>query len=325
MAQTGASTSHSPVLSRAGTEKRYYTNHTHVGAKYVLPADEEERNRLEKQHQLLKELWGGELLPPDVELEEGDKVLDSACGPGFWVLDLSTSAPKDVQIHGYDIEPRLLPAFHPQNTIFTVHSMLDHFASWTNKFAVAHQRLTLAALDWPGWQITLHNLFRVLKPGGALVIVDQARASWHLPDDAPVETSIPYTHRLEVVVERLFVARNLLINCGERLPWLIREAGFEDVEVERRTARFTPAGEGEGWRENALGVARGLKGPVLKAGGFGLIHNETEWDDLVAHVEEEWKQHPFECDFVRIVARKPEQPGFRTVETGPRHVNEGFP
>ncbi|KZT57663.1 S-adenosyl-L-methionine-dependent methyltransferase, partial [Calocera cornea HHB12733] len=255
--------------------------------KYILPADEEERARLGRQHALIVHLFGDQLLPEEVELKEGDKVLDSGCGPGWWVLALAEQAPKGVDIQGFDIEPRLLPSSHPQNTQFTVHSMLDLSPTWSSTFTVAHQRLTLAALDWPGWQTTLHNLLRVLKPGGVLVLVDQARASWHLPDTAPVTTSIPYTHRLEILSERLFVAKNLLINCGERLPFLVREAGFEDVVVERRRASFGE-GDGEGWRENALGVARGLKGPVLKAGaGFGLIHTEADWDDLMAHVEEE--------------------------------------
>ncbi|EJU04795.1 S-adenosyl-L-methionine-dependent methyltransferase [Dacryopinax primogenitus] len=313
----------SPIqpLSRAST--RYYTTHTHATSKYLLPADEEEHHRLGRQNDLLRALFDDELLPSDVHLREGDKVLDSGCGPGFWALDLAAAVPINVEIHGFDIEQRMLPSQHPANTIFTVHNMLDLSQSWSHTFAVAHQRLTLSALDWPGWQTTLRNLFRVLKPGGHLIIVDQARASWHLPDDAPVETNISYTHRLEVLVERLFVAKNLLINCGERLPFLIKEAGFEDVEVERRRARFGPE-EGEGWRENALGVARGLKGPILKAGGFGLMHSEQEWDNLMAHVDEEWKVHAFECDFVRITARKPEQVGF-DFDMKPKRVNEGFP
>jgi hypothetical protein len=44
--------------------------------------------------------------------------------------------------------------------------VLDLPASWTDNFALVHQRFLWVALTLPEWKIALENLFRVTAPGG---------------------------------------------------------------------------------------------------------------------------------------------------------------
>jgi hypothetical protein len=52
---------------------------------------------------------------------------------------------------------------------------------------------------------------------------------------------------------------------------------------------------------------RGIKTPILEAGGFGYVTSEAEYDDLLCGLEREWDEIPgTEKEFVIFVARKPE-------------------
>jgi hypothetical protein len=61
-------------------------------------------------------------------------------------------------------------------------------------------------------------------------------------------------------------------------------------------------------------VHRGMKTPVLNAGGYGVVQTEKEFDDLLDAVEAEWEQTPDAyMEFFVFTARKPGEPEERSV------------
>ncbi|KAJ1568618.1 hypothetical protein HK405_015921, partial [Cladochytrium tenue] len=68
-----------------------------IDAAYFLPSDSGERKRLQMQHIVLRQVFGGLFHTPQRALLEdpsvGAKVLDVGCGPGFWTLEMATKFP----------------------------------------------------------------------------------------------------------------------------------------------------------------------------------------------------------------------------------------
>lgn len=112
----------------------------------------------------------------------------------------------------------------------------------------------------------------------------------------------PNSARLLKTLMKLFAMNNMDLNQTNRLPSLVRDAGFADVQVYKKEWRL----HGESSvlsRENALRGHRGLKGPVVKC---GLFSSDAEFDDMMVGVEIEWESIPGKALTIRVITgRKP--------------------
>lgn len=160
-----------------------------------------------------------------------------------------------------------------------------------------HQRLLFTALTRPQWVAALANIFRVLRPGGWVQLIESEK----------FETG-RYTQKYGDIMRELYRRRDLVIRVYEELPQMLKEAGFSDVQVQRSD---TPVGKWAGQtgienRDNVMGVFRAVKIPILRMGGFGMVKSEAEIDELLDNVEKEWDEtEGMALGFSLIVARKP--------------------
>jgi hypothetical protein len=107
----------------------------------------------------------------------------------------------------------------------------------------------------------------------------------------------------------LIRSRNLYIDCAADIPGMLKEAGFVDIQVEERPQYMGKwAGEdGAANAANHLAFFRGMKTPILEAGGYGKIATESEYDALVEGLEKEWEEIAgIKREFYIFWARKPE-------------------
>ncbi|KAJ7444842.1 S-adenosyl-L-methionine-dependent methyltransferase [Mycena latifolia] len=272
------------------------------GSQYALPADDLERQRLLVQHNTLKTLFGNRIIFAPITLGENDKVLEIATGPGFWILDLAESVGPSVQMVGADIESRLFPVSPPKNIEFRVESITKLPADWTNTFSFIHQRLLLIALQVPEWPVAVGELYRVVRPGGWVQLAEST--AW-LAGKYPGK---PCMEKLVAMYRCLISSRNIYIDCAQDIPAMLEAAGFVDIRSESRMQYVGKwAGEiGVANRVNHVGVFRGIKTPVLKAGGYGFVTSEAEYDELLDGLEREWDEVPgTEKEFIIFWARKP--------------------
>ncbi|KAF7363695.1 S-adenosyl-L-methionine-dependent methyltransferase [Mycena sanguinolenta] len=261
------------------------------GSKYALPHDDLERQRLLLQHNTLKSLFDDRILLAPVNLDGDDKVLEIGTGPGLWIMDLATSVDSSVPMIGVDIEPRLFPTSPPKNIEFRVESVTNLPSEWTNTFSLVHQRLLILALQVPQWPQAIKEIFRVLRPGGWVQFAEST--PWH-EGKYPGK---PCMEKLTAMYRRVAETRNLYVDCAYDIPKMLEEAGLWGKW----------AGEiGVANAKNHVGVLRGIKTPVLEAGGYGYVTSEAEYDAIADGLAREWDEIPgSDKDFIITWARKP--------------------
>ncbi|KAJ7510155.1 S-adenosyl-L-methionine-dependent methyltransferase [Mycena galericulata] len=286
------------------------------GSQYVLPTDDLERqrhvlaftqalpigNRLLLQHNTLKRLFGNRFLFAPVNLGSSDKVLECGTGPGFWILDIAKSAVQPVPMVAVDIESRLFPSSPPKNIEFRVQSVTNLPTDWTNTFSLVHQRLLMLALQIPEWPTALNEIYRVLRPGGWVQLAEYT--PWR-PGKYPGK---PCMEKLAALYLCVTHSRKLYVDCADGIPTMLEQAGFVDIRTESRM-QLIGAWAGEAGVAGSLthrGVFKGIKTPVLEAGGYGYVTSEAEYDELLNGIEKEWDEVPgTEKEFIIFCARKP--------------------
>lgn len=121
-----------------------------------------ENDRRHRQHWTLKLAFEGNFdAPVEESLVEGIKVLDCACGPASWTMEMAKDYPRS-EFEGLDVTTSFPNAIKPENCHFTVHNMIDPFPFPANHFEYIHQRLLvlgLLASEWDSVRITIMPVF----------------------------------------------------------------------------------------------------------------------------------------------------------------------
>ncbi|KAF8993230.1 S-adenosyl-L-methionine-dependent methyltransferase [Cyathus striatus] len=249
----------------------------HPDTVYILPADEDERTRLNSQHASFKSAFNNTLLLPPIHLHPNDKILDSGTGTGIWLIDLIQSHPTlSLTCTGIDISPLLFPPTPPPNITFAQSSALS--LSVKNEYNLINQRLLISSLTRSQWPILLNNLYEALKQGGYIQLAEPGPS-----------TAGPKTEHWKSILSKLCSQRGIWEDIYLFLPSLLQTAGFTQITThERMVPMDTTAGEeGRRVREDHVAFMRGCKSAVLDAGGFGLVGSESEFEELARDVGRE--------------------------------------
>ncbi|KAJ3876169.1 hypothetical protein F5051DRAFT_412351 [Lentinula edodes] len=289
--------------------KRYYAS-----TQYLLPADDVETRRLNAQHNIITNAFGGKLSVAPTNLATGDRVLESAAGSGIWALEFFETNRADgitLDIECIDISSEQFPTTHPPEIKFSVNSVVNlPNPEWTERFSFAHQRLLVAAMNDSLWHLAVAELFRVVKPGAWVELVEieaQGFGSWSVG---------PHSTKLAFLINTMYDKRGVIGDLSVYLPVILKEAGFVDIKCSARHApiggeadaaaphKFTQVKgfDSEMWRE----LWMGMRVPVIEAGGYGIVKTVEEYDSLVQGSAAEWKtSKEAYTTFYAILARKP--------------------
>ncbi|KAF9075063.1 S-adenosyl-L-methionine-dependent methyltransferase [Rhodocollybia butyracea] len=252
---------------------------------YVLSYTEDEQERLNWQNRYFTQvLCEGQLIyVPKISLDPGDEVLESATGTGVWLLDVAHKVHPNVSLTGIDISERLFPTQHPRNVTFAVHTVTCLPESWSNRFKLVNQRLLFGALTSEQWGMALSELYRVLKPGGWIQLLEST-------PDAPSSSSLgPTMKRYTDALAAAFVNKGLPLDLNETLDQRLKDAGF--VSVQKRMCAL-PRLDSQDLDFEFQGLKRLFMAsiPVLKPAflATGMFESEEEIDTLGKDLDQEW-------------------------------------
>lgn len=149
-----------------------------TGSTYVLDAESAlELSRLLMQDRLLTTAMGG-VWPEQADVSTIQYVLDVACGPGGWVLDVAAAYPnKDVM--GIDITPAMIRYAQAQarthrldNADFAVMDCSKPLPIPDESFDLINARYLSSVLPHNQWSPFLQQCWRLLRPGGILRLTE---------------------------------------------------------------------------------------------------------------------------------------------------------
>ncbi|CCM01345.1 uncharacterized protein FIBRA_03395 [Fibroporia radiculosa] len=260
------------------------------GSQYVLPSDAQEAERLSRQHRLWLNIFGNRLIFPDISFRGDECILESGTANGTWLLDVISRdiVPRSVAFEGIDIEPRIFPVDNALvaargNVRFSVNTITKLPLEWENKFTLINQRLLIAALRAEEWKLAVGEMYRVLVPGGWVQLGEVGR--WEAG---------PVTAKATSLIHALFAAKGMVADCAVQIPDMLRGAGFATIHIEEKVVPISSrVGEEAGeMGKNLIDVMRGMKTPILNAGGFGIVKSEAEMDALLDAAIEELDRMP---------------------------------
>ncbi|CAG8804257.1 22480_t:CDS:2, partial [Gigaspora margarita] len=141
---------------------------------YFLPNDDQEIDRLQLQHYMMRYIWHSNFSSPvrDLLNEGGVHVLDVECGPATWILEMASEFPK-CEFTGVDVVPVMPLTIKPKNTKFIEANVLKGLPFPNDHFSFTYTRFLNCAIPSSNWTThVIPELIRVTKPGGYVEIME---------------------------------------------------------------------------------------------------------------------------------------------------------
>ncbi|KAJ7651499.1 hypothetical protein DFH06DRAFT_1187109 [Mycena polygramma] len=217
---------------------------------YRLPADDEELDRLNKQHDMFVEIMGKyppclpEIMRDDVP-GETKACLDLGCGSGAWIMELAREYPQSLAV-AVDLVPMqsLTMPDNCRSEVDDINLGLEHFYG---DFNVVHARLVSSGIQ--DFVRLIDQISHVLRPAGLL---DMMEFDFHVYDHMPdgnhrrcdLETSIidqPW-------LARWMVFANVAVRNAGGTPdaathlhqWITTNGSFEDIVYQEYWVPVSP-------------------------------------------------------------------------------------
>ncbi|CAN9145117.1 unnamed protein product [Alternaria alternata] len=191
----------------------------------IFAANENEVQRLDKQHKAVYTAMPQLVLAPIDLAEGGYRVLDQATGSGIWLRDVrqGTGGASNTWI-GTDIEDSYFPKETPNNTSYHHQSMTEPWPlQWQGTFDLVHSRMALPGVGLSSLEDAVMNLVKLLKPGGWIQLVEMQWQDW---DAGPVLQE--FQKAMQQLVS--MVTNGQGVDMREGLTALVEEAGLTKVQ-----------------------------------------------------------------------------------------------
>jgi ubiquinone/menaquinone biosynthesis C-methylase UbiE len=260
---------------------------------YILGHSIAEMVRLTEQDRHFTEGMGG-LLPEQADLSGIHRVLDVACGPGGWVLELAQAYPQ-MQVVGIDIDPGMISyateqarASRLSNVQFRVMNALEPLDFPDAYFDLVNSRFMVGFLPPMAWPTVLAEFMRITRRGGILRLTEQ---EWTGCSSAAYETTQRLTFRASVQAGvNSFNQDARHIGITPRLRRLLHQAGYVDLEQVAYALDFSAGTAAHANFYLDLSVAQQLLHPFKVAMG---VATEEQLDQLDRQIQIEMMQDDF--------------------------------
>ncbi len=176
------------------------------------------------------------------QIQPGESVLDVGCGTGTLAIAARLNAPEDSVIHGLDASPAMIERARQKAAQADANVDFQPGLAEALPFADATFDLVMSSMvmhHLPGdlKARAFAEMYRVLKPGGRLLVVD-----FEPPANPLVRAFLTQ-----------LLGRGMLSIDNRTLPPLLKAAGFADVQLGKTGSRLATSVSGVkvGKRENS--------------------------------------------------------------------------
>ncbi|ORX44010.1 S-adenosyl-L-methionine-dependent methyltransferase [Hesseltinella vesiculosa] len=270
------------------------TYHDIGSSAYCLPRDELEQDRLNSQHFSLKVIFDGNVLPViSSKLTPEALMLDVGCGSSTWCLEMAIEYPR-AKIRGLDMADMFPATIRPHNVEFDLHNALDGLPYPTNSFDFVHMRLLIAGWRADEWAYILKEIYRVLKPGGFVQLVESnfTEAQNH-----------PMVEHFNKILVSTLQERGHDPFIVQHLEGLLVDGGFELLDKQLKTVNYgergNPISQEMLW--NWKMAMKSLK-PLL---GPKLLRQQEDYPFFIDRYIQECEQSGLIVQLGAFAARKP--------------------
>jgi ubiquinone/menaquinone biosynthesis C-methylase UbiE len=275
---------------------------------YVIdPESAAEMGRLMDQDLLLTRVMG-ELLPEQVNPSKIHAILDIACGPGGWALEVAFAYP-NIEVMGIDISRAMIEyarmrarTQHLSNAGFLVMNALAPLEFLDDSFDLVNARFLTGFMSPAAWPKLVRECMRITRPGGAIQITEVNNLGM---------TTSPAFEKLNAMALRAYQLVGRTFSPEEQhngvLPLLgrmLREAGFQHIQLKAHVLDFSKGAEAyNGGYQNIMTAVKLLQPFLVKTG----VGTQEEVEALYQQMLEEMKAEDF-CAlsfFLSVYGEKP--------------------
>ena len=246
-----------------------YTN------EYGLPLNTAEW--LEKHHQ--SKIYEREQMIQDLDIEQGNFVLDAGCGPGLWTPLLIKAVGSAGRILGVDISTASLIAAQERAVKAYYHQQVQYKLATLEQLPLHYGEADLifsanVSQYLPDPVATFATIGPYLKQGGQLVVKDMDLGTMRFHNVNPDLQARVFEARIRWDQERVAYGYSFEDSwIGSKLAGYLRAAGYEDVqEKSYRIERSFPLSE------NCRFYLQGIAEWFVSEGTPYLSHDDkTNW------------------------------------------------
>ncbi|KAF9406956.1 hypothetical protein BGZ76_006231, partial [Entomortierella beljakovae] len=206
-------------------------------------------------------------------------VLDVGCGPGTWILEMSTEH-TETNFTGVDISAVWPTEIRPRNCRFQVVNAIKGLPFDDNTFDFVYQRFMILAYPAKDWPFIMQELVRVTKPGGIIELTEM-----------PVATNAngPELTKVMEIVDHGCMEKGLDTKAAKKLDIYLRDAGVVEINACHTSIPVGAWGAkaGQLMRENSAGLWSSMKGWMKELTGL----NDQQYDALVKKCFIEYETH----------------------------------
>jgi len=202
------------------------------GTYFIDAENAAEMARLINQDRILTRCMGG-LLPPQLDLSDIHDVLDIACGPGGWALDVAKVYP-DMRVTAIDISQIMTEFARYQvreqelhNTHFIVMDALKPLDFPDNSFDFVNARFISGFMPKMKWPALMQECLRILRPGGIVRLTEF---------ESTISNSFAVDRMSELLAKAMYKAGQSFSPTGWQVamtPMLerfLRDAGIQHIQ-----------------------------------------------------------------------------------------------
>ena len=268
-------------------------DHSKSGNVYISdPESGAEMARLIDQDRLITNGMGGLFLERSNDFSGIHRVLDGACGPGGWALEIAFKHP-EIEVVGFDVSQAMIDYANAQarvqgleNANFRVMNLLKLLDFSDNSFDLSNVRFVnfLPAATWPQF---VRELARVTRPGGFIRLTE---SEWWYYSTSPALETLNSMVIKSIQVQGGFSLTGRFTGILPLLANLLRLVGCVNIKLVSHANDFSYGTEAyEGFRRDASIVFKLFQPFIVRM----QVASQSELDDLYNQMILEMLQEDF--------------------------------